>query len=127
MNTPTVEAHAQRTGLETLSDADFAPVRRHRQSTYSAGLCERCDTPIAAGELHESRAWLHGPAEFCQHITCPSTAELELAECAGIRCYILSADEARERGLLDLMTAVPVAVHRAPCKHVRAIVEGRVR
>lgn len=57
--------------IRTLSAENWEPVRRHRQSAYVVGLCERCDTPIQPREEHLTRAWAHGPAEACQHITCP--------------------------------------------------------
>lgn len=61
--------------IRDLPDTGWAPVRQHRQSQYSEGLCEKCGGPIATGEVHETRAWLSGPAESCQHIECPTTEE----------------------------------------------------
>ena len=49
----------------------WGTLHQHNQSQYSEGLCERCPDPIAPGERHETRHWLGGLAESCQHIVCP--------------------------------------------------------
>jgi hypothetical protein len=57
--------------IRQLRAEHFGPVVLHRQSRYVEGLCEKCGGSIATNEEHEVRHWLRGPAEVCQHITCP--------------------------------------------------------
>lgn len=57
--------------IRNLPDDRWGPVHEHDQSHYVEGLCERCSGWIATGERHETRSWLSGPAESCQHLVCP--------------------------------------------------------